>query len=810
MKKVMQYLLIVLLLPQTPLHAQSPVIRQIIDSVKIDSLILFVKELSGEVPTTINGIPQTILSRHRDQPGNALAQTYIEQKLASYGLPVTIQNFSATGNNVLATQLGTVFPKRKFVICAHYDAMPAGPVAPGADDNGSAVAAVLEAARILSDYPFPFTIVYALWDEEEVFPYLIGSMYYADQAVASGDSILGFINLEMMGWDSNNDGQCHVQELERVHSVQIRSHMIEINSQYGIGLNMVAFPPVSDSDQAPFWYHGYDAVLFDQDAFFDRNIYYHTTSDRVQYINKPYYVKMAKLALGTLAFLALQLNFDIVHTPIAAVIPVQAASTGVFIYTGKPIGTGSRSPRMYYRTRTLGGSYGNFSAIVGTPTGGGNYSLDVPALPSGTEVQYYLAAQDESSTIVRTFPSGGGGFNPPGSIPPSAFSQFLVADLTVIWSDEANTMTNWETTGGWSLTSDKYLSPPTSFTDSPGGNYPPNSMVTFTVKNPIQAQSAVKTFLEFDAQWATEYGFDYAQVQITTDNGSTWIPLAGQHTYVGRTTPWFNIDKPIYGGVQPTWVHEIIDISPYARLPFTFRHLIVSDDINFPGSDGWYIDNVKISAMGNTTEAMITMDTRTVDLDRISMTTTRYDTTFMVRNIGFAADSLVVSVDPGNVDPDRAVSVLPAKFTLAPGDSEKVTFTIRPGLLSPQYYGAQVIVESRFSFGQKTFRKNYQFQVVISSIADLQGVPTEFSLGQNYPNPFNPSTTIRYGLPHRSNVTLTVFNTLGAAGCPVLQNGEHGGRVSRGEVRRQRAFERGILVPTSGWKLHTNKRTSSS
>ncbi len=154
------------------------------------------------------------------------------------------------------------------------------------------------------------------------------------------------------------------------------------------------------------------------------------------------------------------------------------------------------------------------------------------------------------------------------------------------------------------------------------------------------------------------------------------------------------------------------------------------------------------------------------------MTTSRHDTTFMVRNIGFAVDSLVVSVDPGNVDPDKAVSVFPTKFTLAPGDSEKVTFTIRPGLLSPQYYGAQVIVESRFSFGQKTFRKNYQFQVVISSIADLQGVPTEFSLGQNYPNPFNPSTTIRYGLPGRSHVTSRRFQLSRRSRSLVLQNGE--------------------------------------
>jgi hypothetical protein len=80
-------------------------------------------------------------------------------------------------------------------------------------------------------------------------------------------------------------------------------------------------------------------------------------------------------------------------------------------------------------------------------------------------------------------------------------------------------------------------------------------------------------------------------------------------------------------------------------------------------------------------------------------------------------------------------------------------------------------VAGKNNAGSGQFSDLRWFTIVTSDVVQGESVPERYLLEQNYPNPFNPSTTIRYGLPHRLHATLTVFNTLGQS-VSMLVNGE--------------------------------------
>ena len=364
MKKFIPILLFGVLFVQTIAYSQSPVVQSILEEMNIDSIVFFARELSGDVETNINGTPYTILSRHKNQPGNDKAADYIQQKLEYYGLEVFNQSFGSIGRNVYGVQTGTDYPNQKYIICAHYDDMPSGTLAPGADDNGSGTAAVLETARVLSQQSFPFTIIYALWDEEEIG--LFGSGYYAANAASQGDSILGVINQDMIAWDENDDGNADVHTKSVGESHALKDKMLEVNLTYGIGLDLDVIDPGEPySDHQSFWNNGFTAILLIEDDN-DFNNYYHTTNDLFIHYNQPYYEKMAKLSAATLATIALNLDMRISHTPIASRDNTEDIQTSAEIITGLTIGSGNAAPRLYFRYGyNQGGPWTDFYEVIG-------------------------------------------------------------------------------------------------------------------------------------------------------------------------------------------------------------------------------------------------------------------------------------------------------------------------------------------------------------------------------------------------------------------------------------------------------------
>lgn len=169
-----------------------------------------------------------------------------------------------TADNVIAVQWGTKTPE-EYVICgAHYDSWnsdgtdPDTIRSPGADDNASGVAGILETARILSNYTFDRTIIYANWNAEEIG--LVGSAAYAADCAAQDMDIVGYFNLDMTGY---------LQEGTDIHVHLLYTTQDSIIANYVYNFSHVYFPEMfihqnwlawGDSDYSSFNRNGYAAV----------------------------------------------------------------------------------------------------------------------------------------------------------------------------------------------------------------------------------------------------------------------------------------------------------------------------------------------------------------------------------------------------------------------------------------------------------------------------------------------------------------------------------------------------------------------
>lgn len=170
-----------------------------------------VGRLTDSVSTTrLYGYQQALAqfdSRHITQPGNNPAGVWLAEAFLSFGYAPEYQWFQppalrASGGqtaNVFATLLGTVHPEVVYVLGSHYDSVNQGP---GADDNASGTAVLLETARILAGTPLPATVIFAAFTGEE--GGLLGAREFTRRSIADSMDVRGALNNDMLGWSNDH------------------------------------------------------------------------------------------------------------------------------------------------------------------------------------------------------------------------------------------------------------------------------------------------------------------------------------------------------------------------------------------------------------------------------------------------------------------------------------------------------------------------------------------------------------------------------------------------------------------------------
>lgn len=232
-----------------------------------------------------------------DQAGQYLYDTFEDM-----GLAVRFHNYTdntVSGSNIEATIQGSN-STNIFIICAHYDSVT---TSPGADDDGTGVAAVLAAAYIMRNYEFHHTIRFVCFSGEE--QGLIGSNHYAEDAYNNNDTIIAVLNADMIGFATSTFDGTTGKIYENAASEWIVEYTQNISQLYAEYINIELIPQGETwgSDHYYFWQYGYDAVFYHEYNF---NDYYHSLDDTIEHLNMSYTTRFSRLILATLAEMSLQ------------------------------------------------------------------------------------------------------------------------------------------------------------------------------------------------------------------------------------------------------------------------------------------------------------------------------------------------------------------------------------------------------------------------------------------------------------------------------------------------------------------------
>jgi len=257
---------------------------------------------------------QNFITRNTRTANCDSAAAWILSQFQSYGLNASYDYFQLSGmtkRNVIGELPGLLYPDSIVFVVAHYDATAGSPSspepnAPGADDNGSGTAAVIECARILSTYDFEKTIRFCAFAGEE--QGLVGSEDYVSNLISQGAHVVGAYDCDMIAWsgsdplpfdlvlycDNNPRSQAMANKVAEAVATFIPGTLEPL---------VTVAPTMTGSDHAPFWDAGWPAICSIEDEAWgsDFNPYYHSTNDILANCDMVYATNCTKANLAALA-----------------------------------------------------------------------------------------------------------------------------------------------------------------------------------------------------------------------------------------------------------------------------------------------------------------------------------------------------------------------------------------------------------------------------------------------------------------------------------------------------------------------------
>ncbi len=245
-------------------------------------------------------------SRHAGRPSSIeAAAAYVERQWREMRVEVIRETYPTEQGpavNLIVEHPGTSRADEIVILGAHYDTVPE---TPGADDNASAVAGLLEASRLLTPRRFKRTIRFITFANEEpphFYTDTMGSQVHARRCREQGEHVAAMVCLEMIGYfDPTPGSQRYPVQLPRLAMKMLRSagdFLSVVGNPRSTGvlytfrrgfkratrLPLIAVPlpeaihDIRLSDHGPFWDEGFKALMVTDTSFY-RNPHYHQGSD---------------------------------------------------------------------------------------------------------------------------------------------------------------------------------------------------------------------------------------------------------------------------------------------------------------------------------------------------------------------------------------------------------------------------------------------------------------------------------------------------------------------------------------------------